>query len=222
MARRYAHAGRRFRQAQRGGHLLVRQLFVMPHDDDLAVLFAQVGQRLLHAAGQLLLRGGGGRSQLGIAQLGRQFDAGLLFAHRCRRLFPIDAAFGRTPMPPVGVDDAILGDLPQPQVERHGRIVQVVPQAAVRLDQHVLHHVAHVDPGPDPLVQPHPHHPLHGAAMAVQQLVHRAASPCLAPFRSSCVLSVSGHMVGIGLRRIEFKICRQKHPHSARRLDGEF
>ena len=53
-------------------------------------------------------------------------------------------------------------------------VFQIVAQAAVRLDQHVLHHVADPDASLDPLVQTHANHPLDGAAVAVQQLVHSA------------------------------------------------
>ena len=81
---------------------------------------------------------------------------------------------GKGAMPPMGVDNAILGDLPQPQVKRHRRVFQVVAEAAIRLDHHVLHHVADADASLDPLVQTHADHPLDGPGVAVQQLVDGA------------------------------------------------
>ena len=62
------------------------------------------------------------------------------------RLLPIDAALGRQMMPAMGVDEVVLGDVPQPQMKRHRRRLQVIAQPAARFDQHVLHDIAGVEP----------------------------------------------------------------------------
>ena len=71
------------------------------------------------------------------------------------RHLPVEAARRRDAVPPVCVDEAIAGHVPQPQLERHRWVREVVAEAAVRLDEHVLHDVAGVHP---PL-----HHPVHPA-----------------------------------------------------------
>ena len=77
-------------------------------------------------------------------------------------LFPIDAAFGRHPVPAVGVDDAIAGDLPQPRMERHDGLRRY-PAAAGSLRPAPLHHVADVHSPLDAVVQTHLHEPTYRA-----------------------------------------------------------
>jgi len=49
-------------------------------------------------------------------------------------------------MPAVRVDDAVLRQMPQPEMERHGRRAQVFVEPLIGLEQHVLHDVAGIDP----------------------------------------------------------------------------
>ena len=74
-------------------------------------------------------------------------------------------------MAAMGVDYPVVGDLPQPQMIGHDRMGQIVLQAAVGLDQHFLHDVAHVDPPLNPLVQPQLHHPPQRIAVPLHQPV---------------------------------------------------
>jgi hypothetical protein len=45
----------------------------------------------------------------------------------------------------VSVDDVVLGDVPQPQMKGHGRVFQIIGQAAMCFEKHVLHDVAGID-----------------------------------------------------------------------------
>jgi hypothetical protein len=74
-------------------------------------------------------------------------------------------------VPPVSVDDPVLGNLPQPQVIRHSRLSEIVLQPAVGLDQHILHDIAHIDPPLYFLVQPKLHHAPQAVTMPLHQTV---------------------------------------------------
>lgn len=75
-------------------------------------------------------------------------------------------------MAAMGIDDSVLGNLPQPQPERHGRILQVVLQPPVGFDEHILNHVADIHPPLDFLVQPHSHDLAQRLTVPLHQLVH--------------------------------------------------
>jgi len=65
-------------------------------------------------------------------------------------------AFGRHPVPTMGVDDSITSNLSKPQMKRHDRVVQISRQTPIGLYQYVLQHIAHVDPFLNLLIQSHP------------------------------------------------------------------
>ena len=91
------------------------------------------------------------------------------------RLFSIDATPGGTMVTAMRDDNPILGDMPQPKMKRHRRIGQIVLQATVRFDQHVLNHIADVDALTDFRIEPHLDHSPEGVAMSVQEFVDRIA-----------------------------------------------
>ena len=68
------------------------------------------------------------------------------------------------------VDHPVLSNLPQPQPKRHGRSLDVVGKPLRRLDQHVLHDVARINPRRHPPVHPGLHHPPDRIPVAPQQL----------------------------------------------------
>jgi hypothetical protein len=80
-------------------------------------------------------------------------------------------------MTPVGVDDPVPGDLPNPQVKGHAGILQIILQPAIGLDQHILYHVADIHSPLDLPIQTHPHHAVHGRSMAIQQPIDRLHRP---------------------------------------------
>ena len=111
-----------------------------------------------------------------------------------QRPLAIDRTLGTGAVAAMGIDDPVLGDLPQPEVIGHHRIGQIVLQPAVGLDQHFLHDVADVDPLLNPLVEAKLHHPPQRIAVAVHRRLTAAVSPPLASASKSCVFSASGHM----------------------------
>ena len=62
------------------------------------------------------------------------------------RLFLVDAPSLGEAMPAVSVYDAILCHVPQPEVERHIRLLEIVTQSLIRFDENVLHDVRRIDP----------------------------------------------------------------------------
>jgi hypothetical protein len=75
-------------------------------------------------------------------------------------------------MPAMGVDDAVLGNLPQPEPECHRRILKVILQPPIGFDQHVLNDIADIDTALDFLVQPHPDDLAQRLTVPFHQLVH--------------------------------------------------
>ena len=75
-------------------------------------------------------------------------------------------------MAAVGVDQAVAGDVPQPEMKRHRRVfvaaIEVLGQPAVGFDQHVLHNVAGVHAALDHAVHPQVDHPPQRLAVAVE------------------------------------------------------
>jgi hypothetical protein len=108
---------------------------------------------LLHpdwSAGQLsgqfsLNRFARGRS-LRVDQLRHKRIGRLIGPRRfCDRLFTIDASTLREPMPTVRIDDAILGQMPEPQMERHRRVLEVIDESLISFDQDILDDVGSID-----------------------------------------------------------------------------
>ena len=99
-------------------------------------------RRALHLAAHGRRR----RRQFGIDQLPGQLVRRVVRQEGGdQRLLAVEAAPLRLAVAAMGVDDVVLGDVPQPEVKGHERIVQIVLQPAVRFEQHVLHDVAGID-----------------------------------------------------------------------------
>ena len=77
----------------------------------------------------------------------------------------------------MGVDDPILGDLPQPEMEWHDRILQVLLQPPVGFNKNILDHVTHTHPWLDTAIQPHPDQAEDGILVPFNQLVDRLGVP---------------------------------------------
>ena len=112
-----AHAGGGFAEVQRRGDVAVGHEFEMAHQDDFAVLLVELFDRGLEAALEFVPSGFGGGSKLRIGQCGGQIECRLIDRAGGERLFAIDAAAGRAAVAAVGVDQAILGHLAEPEVE---------------------------------------------------------------------------------------------------------
>ena len=145
---------------------------------------------------QLLADGLGAGRRLGVDQLRDERRARLVRPRGPRdRLLPVDAAPLREPVPAVRVDDAVLRQVPQPQVERHVRLLQVLGQPLVGLDEHVLNDVGGVHAARDGRVEPQ----VDDAAERFAELVEQAdrprpARPLRASSSSRSVSSRLGHM----------------------------
>ena len=92
-----------------------------------------------------------------------------------QRHLAVEAASGGDAMPAVGVDEAIPGHVPQPELERHGGVGQIVAEPTVGLDHHVLHDVAGIHPPLHDAIHPLVDHPADRRAMAFKQAVDRVA-----------------------------------------------
>ena len=136
-----AHAGRGLAQVESFGNFAVRQMLLMPHENDLAVVFGEVLQsghepRLQFATDRCCCW-----REFVITQLSCQIERRLLGVIRIEPLLAIDtAALGRA-VPAMHVDQSVFGELPQPQVKRHGWIIDVITHSLARFEQDVLHDV---------------------------------------------------------------------------------
>ena len=48
-------------------------------------------------------------------------------------------------VPAVGIDDVVLGDVPQPEMEGHDRVLEIIAEPPAGFQQHLLHNVAGID-----------------------------------------------------------------------------
>src|SRR5688500_3156602 len=83
----------------------------------------------------------------------------------------IDATLGGSAMAPMGVNDLVFGDLPQPKMNAENRARQIILQPAVGLNEHILHDVANIDPPLNLAIQPHLNHSAERIAMPVQEAI---------------------------------------------------
>ena len=138
-----------------------------------------------------------GRRQLPVAQLQRDVPRRLIARQAdVERLLAIEAPPRGHAVAAMGVDQPVLRHLPQPQMERHLRILQILLEPPMGFDQHVLRDVASIDaaaPAPDPSATgPSSAPPRDGVPAADRP---RASSPGRACWSSSCVSCESGHML---------------------------
>src|SRR5262249_24203376 len=94
-----------------------------------------------------------------------------------------------------GLQGAVMGDLPQPQAERHRPLAQVGVQSAERLQMGLLHHVRRIDAGAQLGVEPQFDELLQVGPVAGEQLVERLAIASLGPLEQA-----------LRLRRIRSKV----------------
>jgi hypothetical protein len=167
-----AHRGRRFGELEGVGHFLVAQLFEVAHEDDFAVVVVELLQGGVQAALELFLDRRRGRGPLVVHELPRQLHGGAIHpAGPGQGLLAMDAALLRLVMPAVGVDNVVLGDMPQPEVKRHGRVLEVLLQTAARFEEHVLNDVAGIEALDDGGVEAEVDEPAHRLAVPRQQLI---------------------------------------------------
>ncbi len=69
------------------------------------------------------------------------------------------------------IDDAIFGDLPDPKMEGHARVVQIIAKSSIGFDQDVLNNIADVDATLDFPIEPHLHDMPERVAMAFEQFI---------------------------------------------------
>ena len=74
----------------------------------------------------------------------------------------------------MGVDDAILGQMPQPQMERHIRRFQILNQSLIGFDQNILHDVRRIDAAGQNGVESQVNRAAEWLAELTQQIIDRA------------------------------------------------
>ena len=127
------HPGRRLAQAERLRGLAVGKLLEVPQQDDLAVGLVELPERRLEpplevrAAKRWRRRASG--SGRGAARPGRA-TTGRANADAASGLLAVKAPALGDPVPPVLVDHVVARDLPEPEMERHRRVPEVVARAA--------------------------------------------------------------------------------------------
>ena len=124
------HAGGRLAEAEDPGGLGVAELLEVAEQDDLAVGLVELVDRVAEPAPELVAEGRGGGRQLGVAELGGQVERRAIGEGRRQRPLAVEAPTTGDPVPPVRVDQVVAGDLPEPEVERQGRVGRGTPAAA--------------------------------------------------------------------------------------------
>ena len=163
------HPGRRVAEPQSPGDLAVGKVLEVAHQQDLAIRLVEPFNRLLKSALEFVADRHRGGRQLVVSEVGGQVDRRpIAEGRRGHRPFAIDAPAPRDAVLAVLVDQVVARDVPQPEVERHRRLAQILGQAAARLQQDPLDHVAGIDPAADRAVHPHLDHPPQGLAMLGQ------------------------------------------------------
>jgi hypothetical protein len=169
------HACRGLRKSERLSDLLVVELLIMPHQDHFAITIAEMLDRQLDMPCQFALSCRSGRSKGCVPKLVRQLHGGLvrLVLTTPHRLLPIDAPFGRQAVAAMSIDNPILGDLPYPKVERNRRVIDVIHEPTIGLDQNVLHDIAYVEPLHDSLIESDCNHPTQGVTVPAEEFLDR-------------------------------------------------
>ena len=112
-------------------------------------------ERVVQPALQFLMDRRRRRGLFGIDKLRDELNRRLIGpGRRLNRLFAVDAPPLRLPMPAMRVDDPILGQVPQPQVKRHRRVLQILGQPLIGFEQHILNDVAGIDAASQHGVEP--------------------------------------------------------------------
>jgi hypothetical protein len=118
-------------------------LLEVPQQDNLAIDFIEFGQYLLQSLLQFVANRRGCRRQLPVSKLGDKLDRRFFDPRRWSlRLFPVDATAVGLAVPPMRINNPVLGHVPEPKCEWHLWVVQIVAEPAVRVEQDFLHDVA--------------------------------------------------------------------------------
>ena len=108
-------------------------------------------------------------------ELGRQRGGGRLgHGAAIQRDLPARVARLGPQVAAVLLQQPLAGEEPQPEEERHRRVVEVLRQPADRIEHRLLDDVGGVDPPLEPPVQPQGDHAAQAVAMPGQQLAQAA------------------------------------------------
>ena len=143
----------------------------MPQDEDLAVDRVHAVEGLLEPDLPL----GPDRRLAGAGQLaqepgGQGPGAGAGHGAAVERDLAADVAAGRAEVPPVLLLHPLADQEPEPDVERHGRVADVLVEPPHRVEVALLDHVGGVDAALEPGVEAQRHHPPQPVAVALEQL----------------------------------------------------
>jgi hypothetical protein len=141
---------------------------------DLPIALLEPLDRRREATLQFVPGGRRSRRQVAVGHLAGRSRQGVVAPERH---LPVEAARGRDAVPAVGVDEPVAGHVPQPELEGHRRVGEVVAEPAIGLDEHVLHDVAGVDPPLHHPIHPPVDHPPDRIAMPRQKVVDRRRVP---------------------------------------------
>ena len=105
---------------------------MVPHQHDLAVVFREPIDRGRELALQFVLDRLGGRRAFRVDERSDERDARFVGPGGAgRRLLAIDAATLGQAMPAMRVDDAVLSEVPEPEMERHVRVLEIFDEPQV-------------------------------------------------------------------------------------------
>ncbi len=87
-----------------------------------------------------------------------------------KKVFAVHAALGTHTVSAMGINQPVPRHLTQPEMERHGGILEVIGKPAVSIDENFLHDIAGIDSSTNALIETHCDHTSQRIAMTVQQL----------------------------------------------------
>jgi hypothetical protein len=155
----------------------------VPQHEHFAIDFVEAVQGLLDFQLQFGAAGGGGRRcQSAHQMMGEADGAGLRQRGAKQRNVVARAALLRPQVAPMGVDQLLCGELPQPEIELHRRLGRIVGQTAGGFDHRFLDDVRGIDPAIEPTVEPQADHVPQPVAVAAEQFGN---GPLVAPRRLS-------------------------------------
>lgn len=115
-----------------------------------------------------------GRGVFGIHQLSHQQGRRLIGPGRTGEgLFSVHTPPLRQTVPAVRVNNSVLRQMPQPEVERHVRLLKVLGQPLIRLDEHILDDIRRVHPTSQDRVQSQSNHLPQWIAELAKEIVNR-------------------------------------------------
>ena len=97
------------------------------------------------------------------------------------RLLPVEAAAGGQPVAAMGIYEPVAGHMTQPELEWHRGVGEIIAEAAVGFDHHILHDIAGIDPPLNHPVHPQMNHPLDRLPMAFQEAIDGGGIPAAGP-----------------------------------------